>query len=345
MPSLDFDAAVDRAAELLGAADFAVIAGLQTDVAGVVAAYRLAERIRGCVDHLAADAALRDQAVLQDGGLMAASPGTARARADVLLVVGDWPFAAWPEGRNFLLAEAPSRRQVILLSQAPIELPVTVDVSCIEAEPASLPGLLAALRARAHGRPLAADMDVARLDEVVALLKAASFGVALWSPAELDALSIETLMGLVKELNAETRWAGMSIAADPTITGCAAASGFMAALPLRVGFGAGYPEHDPWRFDARRLVAAGEVDAALWVSGFGALPPAWLQDLPCVILSDVAESAAAGRIVIPIGRPGMDHAGILYEARTGTLAERPAASPSERPSAAEILNAIAARLP
>ena len=130
---------MDRAAELLAAADFAVIAGLQTDVAGVVAAYRLAERIRGCVDHLAADAALRDQSVLQDGGLMAASPGTARTRAHVLLVVGDWPFAAWPEGRNFLLADALSRRQVILLSQAPIELPATAEVSWIEAEPASLP--------------------------------------------------------------------------------------------------------------------------------------------------------------------------------------------------------------
>ena len=132
---------------------FAVIAGLQTDVAGVVAAYRLAERIRGCVDHLAADAALRDQSVLQDGGLMAASPGTARTRAHVLLVVGDWPFAAWPEGRNFLLADALSRRQVILLSQAPIELPATADVSWIEAEPASSKGPRRPTGRSSPGRP------------------------------------------------------------------------------------------------------------------------------------------------------------------------------------------------
>ncbi|MDR3406930.1 MAG: amidohydrolase family protein, partial [Methylovirgula sp.] len=47
-------------------------------------------------------------------------------------------------------------------------------------------------------------------------------------------------------------------------------SGWMTGFPIRTGFGRGYPEHDTWRFDANRLVDAGEADAALWISAYGA---------------------------------------------------------------------------
>ena len=36
---------------------------------------------------------------------------------------------------------------------------------------------------------------------------------------------------------------------------------------MRTGFGRGFPQHDPWLFDSRRLTASGETDCVLCGSG------------------------------------------------------------------------------
>ena len=60
----------------------------------------------------------------------------------------------------------------------------------------------------------------------------------------------------------------------------------MTGFPPRTGFGRGYPEHDPWRFEASRLVDSGEADAALWISAFDGEKPAWSRaDIPLVTLA------------------------------------------------------------
>jgi formylmethanofuran dehydrogenase subunit B len=192
---------------------------------------------------------------------------------------------------------------------------------------------------------VAAGVDVAELDRLSGLLKAAKYGVAVWSPGRLDALAIEMLVGLVKDLNAETRWAGLSLTADLTAVGAGMAAGWMTGFPLRTGFGRGYPEHDPWRFDAERLVRSGEADAVVWVSAFGEPPPNWLGGVPAVVLTDSFRPAGRQGIALPVGRPGLDHDGIIYDRRTGTLVELSAAAPSSKPSAAEALNRIAESLP
>ena len=51
--------------------------------------------------------------------------------------------------------------------------------------------------------------------------------------------------------------------------------GWMTGFPMRTGFGRGYPEHDPWRFDGDRLVASGEADCVLWISAYRAAQPPW----------------------------------------------------------------------
>jgi formylmethanofuran dehydrogenase subunit B len=217
-------------------------------------------------------------------------------------------------------------------------------VAWLKCGPAEIPGQLAALRARAKSHPVAGDFDSTETDRVAALLLAAKFGVAVWCPAEIDALSTEMLMGLVRELNAETRWSGLSVAADATIAGCTIAAGWMTSLPLRIGLAGGHPVHDPWRFDARRLVESGEADAVVWVSAFGDALPAWLSEVPVILVSDAAQSDPSA-IGMRVGRPGVDHDAILHDNRTGTLVRLPASSPRSVVTVADALGAIAARLP
>jgi formylmethanofuran dehydrogenase subunit B len=350
MTAAAFERALDRATELLGASRFPLIAGLEVDVAALTAAFRLAERLGGAIDHAASETSLRDQAVLQDIGLMLVSTGEARRQADTFFVVGDGPFAVWPDLPDLLFGDTPThldrpapRRVLAFSRQAPHIAGRGVEVTWREAAGEALPAILGALRARIRRHPVSDDVNRDSTDRLAEMLIAAKFGVALWSPAELDALTIEMLAGLVKDLNAATRWSGLSVAADPTVAAAEMAAGWMAALPLRTGFPRGYPEHDPWRFEARRLVESGEADAVLWISAFGNPPPSWLEAVPTVLVADELESSRAVT-VLHVGRPGRDHDAVLYDRRTGTLVGVAASSPRALPTAADALNGIAQRL-
>jgi formylmethanofuran dehydrogenase subunit B len=266
----------------------------------------------------------------------------------VLLVVGDRPFKAWPELAGLLFPDRDSRkheRRVVAVTSRSPETGAAKLAASLQAEASEQPRILAALRARANGRPLAPDFNRATEIEAAAdILKAAKFGVALWSPEEIDTLAIEMLTGLVKDLNATTRWSGLSVSSDTSVVAAAMASGWMAGLPLRASFARGRPQHDPWQYDARRLVESGEADAVVWISAFGEPLPDWLGDVTTIALGGAAgaKSKRKAAVSISIGKPGRDHDGVVYDRETGTLVEIAARSPGELPSAAEVLNRIAA---
>jgi formylmethanofuran dehydrogenase subunit B len=343
MPDSADDAAIEKAARLLAAARLPVIAGLRADVAGVVAAVRLAERLGGAVDHAAAEPQLDMHAALSAIGLMIATPAVAR-RADTLLVVGGAAIRA-VESLQAALAEdeprSPARRPrfVALGSRDALAALAGADASALPCD--DILATLAALRARANGRPLAAGAEAEEIESCVATLASASYGVAAWAPADLGALGTEMLAGLIKDLNRATRWSGLPLADDPTSVGATLALGWMTGFPPRTGFARGHPEHDGWRFDARRLVADGEADAILWLDAFGAPIPDWVGGVPAVVLAPPAGLTRSGAAVaLPVGRPGVDHAGVVHDPRSGTLVEADAEAASGLPSAAALLTRI-----
>ena len=351
MPDTDFDAAVAEAARLLARSTLPVIAGHIDDAAAASAAFRLAKAIGGVVDHAAAEASLRDHAILSQTGCMLVSPGEARQRADTFLLVGDRPLRAWPALPDFLLAEGPTHisdvgpKRVLLAfcGKQPGPWQSAVEVVWRQADPDKLPTLLGALRARIAGRPIAASLSGEDIDRLAATLKAARFGVALWCAGELDAMALEMLTGLIKDLNAETRWSGVSVVEDGGAAAATLVSGWTTGFPLRTAFGRGYPEHDPWRFDARRLVQSGEADAIVWIAAPGEAAPAWLGEIPTVELSTQPRRSEA--ICIAAGVSGLDHDAVVYDQRTGTLVRHIAAEPSGIPNVAAVLDRLTALLP
>lgn len=354
MPNADFDSAVANAARLLSRSDHPVIAGNIADVAAAIAAFRLAKAIGGVVDHIAAEASLRDHAILADAGSMLVSPGEARQRADTFLLIGDEPLKAWPDLPDFLFREeprhffdeAPKRRIVALSSWEAGRRLRRTEVVWRKTVAGDIPALLGALRARIVGHPVAPSVDPAEIDPLAEILRGAKFGVALWSAGELDDLTLEMLTGLIKDLNAETRWSGLSIVADTGAVCATMVAGWMSGFPLRTGFGRIYPEHDAWQFDARRLVETGEADAVVWVAAPGEAPPAWLGEIPMIVVSnDLAPPAAGERVRLEVGLPGIDYDSVAYDRRTGTLVRVAATAPTGVPSVAGALDRLAARLP
>ena len=333
-----------------------MVAGLGTDIAGARAAIALAQRLGAAVDHMHSEAILRDLAVMRAAGVMVTTPNVARLTADVVLLVGAGLLDAWPELPERLLAlpaSSPAEkdlvRRIIRLcpgrdstKSSALEQAQTVGRGADD-----LPVLLAALRARVAGRPVGKTRLAAKvLDALAADLRAARFGVAVWSAAELDALTIEMLCGLVDDLNAATRFSGLALAPGDNALGVLQTCGWMTGFPMRTGFARGYPEHDPWRYDAARLVDSGEADGALWISAYRAAAPRWKRRVPMIALS--AQGASfdqAPQVHIEVGRPGTDHDAVEHCPLSGSLVPVVATAPSKTISVADVISHIAAALP
>jgi formylmethanofuran dehydrogenase subunit B len=324
------DDAVAAAAALLGASRSAVIAGMGTDIAGAEAAVALAQRIGAAVDHMAAGPAFGDLATMREAGWTVTTPLQARARADVVVLVGDGIEAAWPGyAEGLALARPPplapgASRQVLRIDGAPETLGV--------------------LRAVLAGRRVSAPPELASAAQA---LCAARFGVAVWSAAGLQPLAIAMLCGIIDDLNATTRFAGLPLPGAGQVAAIVQAMGWRCGFPPRTGFARGRPEHDPWRFDAVRLVASGEADAVLWISALAPMTPPWTRLLPTVALVPPGTAfAAAPDVAIAVGCPGVHHQALLYDSTLGTIVNRAATSPGVGlPCVADVLGRIAAALP
>ena len=345
-------AAFAEAAGMLEASRLPLIAGLGTDIAGARAAIGLARRIGAAVDHMNSDALLRDLDVMREAGVMLTTPNETLVRADTLLLVGPGAAGAWHElsarlsGRTGRpdASDRTGRRIFCLCPERGGE--IGHGFISLGRGAGELPVLLAALRARVNGRAIdrggSSSWDV---ESLAGALKAARFGVAVWSAADLDPLAIEMLCGMVNDLNATTRFAGLPLAPASNAVGVLAACGWMTGFPLRTAFGRRDPEHDPWRYDATRLVDSGECDCVLWISAYPAPPPPWRADPPMIALAAPdAKFQTIPRIRIAVGCPGHDHDGVEHGVMTGNLVAVAAARKSETISVADAIARIAAHL-
>jgi formylmethanofuran dehydrogenase subunit B len=348
-------AAVAEAAKLLYASRHPLIAGLGTDTAGTRAAIALARRTGAIVDHMHADALLANLDVMREAGTMITTPAEARARADHVLLVGPSIADAFSGLRELLgKPTAPEAGTAVRAVHwlcpdrtAARTLAESIRLDLIGRSSAELPVLLAALRARIARRPIATTSTSTKsIDALAAALTTARFGVALWSTADFDALATEMLYGVIDDLNAKTRFAGLPFGPDDNARGVLQVCGWMTGFPIRTAFGRSRAEHDPWRFNAARLVASGEVDCVLWISAYRAVTPEWANLVPIIALGgrDAALQQSA-RVAIEVGRPGIDHDAVEHVAAAGTLAAITASSPTRAPSVARVLSDIAAALP
>ncbi len=337
-------AAIAEAAKMLAASRFPLIAGLGTDVAGARAAIALATRIGAVIDHMHADALLRSLDVMRSAHLMTTTLTEARMRADCLLLVG----SGIGELRALLGADAGTRSVTWLCPDRDARaFAKGTKINIVGRNPADLPIVLAMLRARIAGRGIGKGPVADRsIDGMVAQLKGARFGVAIWSVQDLDALATEMLQGIVADLNATTRFTSLPIEPDDNGTGVLQACGWMTGYPMRTSFGRRDPRHDLWAFDTTRLIQAGEIDCALWISSYGSPTPEWSQTVPTIALIGAhTRPPSAMRVGIGVGRPGVDHDSVQFVPAVGALAPVAASKPTNLVSVARALTEIATLLP
>jgi formylmethanofuran dehydrogenase subunit B len=350
--------ALERAAEILGSARLPVIGGLLTDIAGAEAAIALAHKLDGVVDHAAGEGLSRATQMMREVGGCPASLGEARNRADFIVLVGESPLERDPHllDRLFPKEEGLPRpgnnpRELVLLGGDKAKIPAHAGARAPVTEIATgvvdLRTLVSMLSAALRGRQVSTeDGEIeASLMSLAERLLGGAFPVFVISPCDLEEQVLRAVLGMVHHLCVTARAATLSLPAPGNGDGVNLCSAWTCGLPVRTRFTHGLPEHDPWRYGARRLIESGEADALLWV---GALATSGIErphGVPTVVLSASGDAAASGDIVIEVGRPGRDHDAELYLSEIAGIGRVKAAKPSQAaPTVAAVITGIAERI-
>lgn len=360
------DRAIDHAAGLLAASRAPLFGGLATDVNGAREALRLAERAQATVDHANGPALLQNVHIVQRDGWIATTQGEVRNRADHVVVVGSPALLdAFPRLLERvllppvgLLPERLARRRFTLIGPwrpEQIPAPLRGRTALLAAGPARLPEIIGLLRARLSDRPLhAAGASVPDgLTELVQALRASQYTALLWSAGDLPAagraLTIDALARLLRTLNETGRAAGMPLAGSAGDVTVNQVSTWLTGYPARLSFAGGSAAFDAARFDAATLLADGGCDLLLWLNSLNPelTPPAATAPPPTILIGHPAlrpALAAPPAVFIPVGVPGVDHAGHLYRGEGIVALPLRRLRDGGAPSAATVLKRIHDRL-
>ncbi|MDO9214588.1 MAG: formylmethanofuran dehydrogenase subunit B [Methylococcales bacterium] len=358
--AVSLQAAVAHAASLLKNTQLPVIGGCATDVNGMRGLLALADRIGAVVDNMNFTGARNNFLALQDSGWMNTTLAEVKNRCDVLLVVGTDLEAFAPRfferylwNTEAMFMEDTSQRDIIYLGKAPSgdlsTSPNGTKARVLECAVEDLPEVIAVLRALVKGRPIRATavcgISVADLQTIADTLKAAKYGVVTWAAGALAyrqaELTVQTLSEMIKDLNNTTRCSGLPLAGKEGDQTANQVCGWTTGYPARTRFSRGYPEYDPFLNDTNVLLVDGEADALVWVQAFNvnSVPPA--TDLPTIVIGRSGMTfAKEPDVFIPVGTPGIDHAGHAYRMDNVVAIRLKKLRDSGLPSTGDVLNAI-----
>lgn len=358
------DEAVKQAAKLIGKAKLPMFGGLATDVEGMRAVLALAERAGGVVDHGASEALYRNLKIMQSTGWTTTTLTEARNRADLFIIAGSDVHRLHPRFFERIVSPpdsmfdvtAPKRAVVFIgrgLDRSGAKGSRIGDVVTIACKDEQAGDVVALLRARLRGfRVAPPKIDGVTLDEIDALAERcrnAAYGVVVWAPSLLDfphaELAVEQFTGLVKDLNQTIRFAGLSLGGAEGAATAGAVCSWISGYPLRVNFGDGAPDYDPYCWSIARMLKDGEGDLLFWIASFSPdfVPPE--TKLPLIVLGTPGVKAARRPdIFIPVGTPGLDHAGRLVRVDGVVSLPLKDLGRADLPPAAGVVSAIEAAL-
>ena len=331
-----------EAASVLRQARLPLLAGLGTDTAGTRAAVALAERVGGVLDHMAAPFAGNLRA-MQDHGWVTGTLAEVRTRARLVVLIGTGGSTLAPRLAERLLRGRGDRR-VVLLGDG---LDAPEGAQTIACPPHRLPEAVLALRALVAGHKLR-QCPVDGLEALATALRDSPYSAVVWSAADLaDAhadLVVGTLAELLKTLNQTTRAVGLPLAGTDNPIGVNQVCSWQTGTALRTSLASGAPDHDLVRFAAPELLASGAVDTILWIASIHDQPPPETT-LPLIVLARAGAPAIPGATVtIPVGTPGLDHAGSVYRQDSVVAMPVRALRSKGLPTVAAVLDAIRAHL-
>ncbi len=167
----------------------------------------------------------------------------------------------------------------------------------------------------------------------------------VWAPPGLNFpqadLAVHLICEIVKDLNVTTRFAGLSLGGNEGAPSAASVSTWQTGYPLRVSYANGKPEYDSYRYSIGRMLAENEGDLLVWLSSFTTDlgPPS--TRIPTIVLGTPGlRLSQPPAVFIPVGTPGIDHAGTMIRCDNVVSLPMKNLGRSQLPRAADVLAAI-----
>ncbi len=358
---VSLEQAVSRAAEILGGSNQPLIGGCATDVNGMRALLAVADRSGAVVDNMNFSAAKRNLLVMQDSGWMNTTLAEIKNRCDLLLVVGTDLEAFAPRFFerhlwNKVAMHLPdtSAREVIYLGKAPSggasTSPDGRKAKVLECADQDLPEVMGVLSALVKGHPIAAEsvagIEIPELQAIAEQLKAAKYSVVTWAAGALNIkqgeLAVQSLCNMVMEINDQgTRCSGLPLGGKEGDQTANQVCGWITGYPARTRFSRGYPEYDPFLNDTDFLLNSGEADVLVWVQAFNSASAPPQSGVPTVVIGRSGMTfEKEPEVFIPVGTPGIDHAGHVFRLDSVVALRLKKLRDSGLPSSADVLYAI-----
>lgn len=360
----DLQSAIRNAADIIKGSRQPLFGGLATDVDGVRGALALAEKSRGTLDHALSESSFRNYRVLQTRGWFMSTLTEVRNRSDLIIVVGSDIqkkhsrfFERIVCAEESMFAKEAPKRDVVFLGEGLDDSAVTgprigsvTHLPCPLDQVGSVVGALyAAISGGRIGADVAQGVAAADVQALAERVKGASYPVFTWVTSSLAYenadLTVHRVCELVRELNKTQRAAGLSLGGDEGSQTAGYTAGWQVGYPLRVSFASGAPMYDPERFSAAHMLANGQADLLVWTASFSRTlgPPA--TKIPQIVIGTPGlEMSAQPKVFIPVGTPGVDHAGRLVRCDGSVTLPLKNLGRRDLPSTADVLTAITAAL-
>jgi formylmethanofuran dehydrogenase subunit B len=296
------------------------------------------------------------------GGKVTCTLGEVKNRADFILYWGGNPAECHPrhftkytltqkgkfvpqgrKGRTMVLVdirETPSARAADLF----LQIQPGKDFELVTT-------LIALVKGRAVNRERVAEtgVTVEQLQDLVDRMKGARFGVLFFgmglSMTRGKHMNSASVLTLVTELNAFTKFVAMPMRGHGNVTGADMVIRWTTGYPFGVSLSRGYPRFNPGEFSTVDLLVRGDNDAALILGADpGATMPQpaieHLRRIPTIVLDPkVTHTSRLSRVHITTAATGISAPGTVYRMDEVPLPLRPALR-SPYPTDEEVLRRI-----
>ena len=360
----DLNTTIQAAADILRASNQPLFSGLGTEVQGMRAMVGLAKKTNATLDHMHSEGTVRNTLAMQNSGWQTTTLTEIKNRADIILAIGTDIVTSHPRFFEKLVWNASSlfdkpSPEIIYLAVPKNTLednlkagisPTGKMPTIITADTSKLPEIISTLNALMNGKKITVDqvagVAIATLLEVLDKLKTAKYAVITWSASNFQythaELTVQSITHLIAKLNESTRVAGLPLNSgdgDSTVNNV---STWLSGYPTRSRHFEGQTAYDAYYFSSTQQLK--KCDALLWVSTFNAhLPPHC--DAPTIVIGHAnMQFDKAPDVFIPVGIPGVDHAGSIFRMDSSVAMPLKKLRENQLPSLSEVIHQIEALL-
>ena len=338
----DLETAIKAAAKILDKSNQPLFAGLGTEVQGMRALMRLAEKTSATLDHMHSEATVSNTLALQNSGWQTTTLTEVKNRADLILAIGTDIVSSHPRFFEKLVWNTDSlfnkqKPEVIYLGDA--------------ADTSNLPELMNALNALANGKKLHTDtvsgVKVESLHAVLEKIKTAQYTVIVWSASNLKyanaELTIQSITRLITKLNESTRVMGLPLNSGDGDTSINNTSTWLSGYPTRNRFTDSHAEYNVQSFSTKHQLE--NCDGLLWVSTFNPYAPPGTNAPTIVIGHPNTQFTRTPDVFIPVGLPGLDHTGTMFRMDSAVALPLKKVRENHLPTLAQVIQKLLDALP